>query len=146
MFSDTAKFTQLLFTADNIKAFSGGRPATLSKAEVLLLGDVLKQTVLAENSRTKEELFKIKSLRKYYFQLATVVNKRGEKEVWINAMCRPVLSKWRTVMQLTQDGGNCYFQVRINITTKTAGEMYINGYATINTRDRYPRRFLPLKT
>lgn len=129
VFADTTRFTQLPAVADNLMAFSGGTPTTLSKPELAELNTLLNKAAAAYNNDTKSEAFNIKELSGYIFQLATVINKYGEKEVWINALCNVSGTDWRNKMQLVMDGGNCYFNIRINLTKKSAGQLYVNGYA-----------------
>jgi hypothetical protein len=129
LFTDTTKFVQLPSTTGNSVAFSGGKPAMLSVTELKQLDMLLRQAVTKHNQLTGSADFRIRRLNKFYFQLATVINGKGEKEVWINAGCHFADDRWRKNLQEVQDGGNCYFRVRINFTGKKAGELQVNGYA-----------------
>ena len=54
----------------------------------------------------------------------------GQKEVWVNCFCQ--LSgdnKWKTEVVHVADGGNCYFNFKINLTTKTCYDFAVNGVA-----------------
>ena len=72
--------------------------------------------------------YKIKSLDHYRIQVVSFVNSNGEKEIWINGFCnRP--KNWRHEIMIVFDGGNCYFSMRINLTTKTLISASTNGYS-----------------
>ena len=66
----------------------------------------------------------------YRKQLIVVTNKKGEKEVWVNCFCDTWGSdKWKTEILLVNDGGNCYFNFKINLTTKKFYDLGVNGLA-----------------
>jgi hypothetical protein len=59
-----------------------------------------------------------------------VINQEGEKEIWINFFCNEWESVgWKTDLMIVLDGGNCYFNLKVNLTNKTYSELIINGYA-----------------
>jgi hypothetical protein len=66
----------------------------------------------------------------YRRQLVAVTNKNGEKEVWVNCFCN-ILSHngWKTEIMFVSDGGNCYFNFKINLTSKKYYNMRVNGAA-----------------
>ncbi len=65
--------------------------------------------------------------RNYRKQLIVVTNDKGEKEVWVNCFCRVDNDKWKTKMFGVEDGGNCYFNFKINLTTNKYYELGVNG-------------------
>ena len=67
-------------------------------------------------------------LEKYKRQYVSRVNIRGETEVWVNCFC--VASKdWRTKVEVVDDGGNCFFNLKINLTTGRYYDLAVNGVA-----------------
>lgn len=67
----------------------------------------------------------------YRKQLIAVTNKTGEKEVWVNCFCNTWDNdRWKTEMMLVADGGNCYFNFKINLTTKKYYDLGVNGEVT----------------
>jgi hypothetical protein len=72
--------------------------------------------------------YKIKSLGTYIVQIVPFFNEQGEKEVWINGFCIDMGPFWRNQLVLGLDGGNCYFNMRINLTVKTLISAGTNGY------------------
>ncbi|MEX6690896.1 hypothetical protein QTN47_25530 [Danxiaibacter flavus] len=66
----------------------------------------------------------------YRKQLIAVTNKKGEKEVWVNCFCYTWDNKnWKTNILLVADGGNCYFNFKINLATKKFYDLGVNGVA-----------------
>ncbi len=68
----------------------------------------------------------------YVLQCIAVINSKGEKEVWVNAMChpeRPSMANWRRSIYLVQDGGGCYYQLKVNLSKGTYSDLYVNGVA-----------------
>jgi hypothetical protein len=69
-------------------------------------------------------------LKRYYRQYIVVFNKRGEKEVWVNCFCNiHSLDNWREKPVIMMGGGNCFFNVRINLTRKSYSGFMVNGLA-----------------
>jgi hypothetical protein len=63
----------------------------------------------------------------YWKQLIVVINKKGEKEVWVNCFCRVDNENWKTRIFGVEDGGNCYFNFKVNLTTKKYYDLGVNG-------------------
>ena len=69
-------------------------------------------------------------LKRYYRQYIVVQNSKGEKEVWVNCFCNiQNVDYWKKQVVFVQDGGNCFFNVRINLTKKTFSDFIVNGEA-----------------
>ena len=66
---------------------------------------------------------------KYKKQYVAVINLKGEKEVWINGFCNSWNDNWKKDILLVNDGGNCYFNLKVNLTTKKCYDVFVNGYA-----------------
>lgn len=67
--------------------------------------------------------------KNYKKQLIAVTNAKGEKEVWVNCFCDDWDRKWQTEILSVHDGGPCYFNLKINLTTKKMYELGVNGFA-----------------
>ena len=65
----------------------------------------------------------------YRKQLVVVTNKKGDKEVWVNCFCDIRDDRWKTNIRLVSDGGNCYFNFKINLKTKKYYDFGVNGEA-----------------
>ncbi len=69
------------------------------------------------------------SRRGYNLQLVAVINPQGEKEVWVNALCKRAKHDWQSDIVMVMDGGNCYYKLRINLTKGVYYGFGINGIA-----------------
>jgi hypothetical protein len=65
----------------------------------------------------------------YKKQIIAVTNKKGEKEVWINCFCSDHHPDWKVDPVGVSDGGTCYFNFKINLTTNTYYDFRVNGEA-----------------
>jgi len=68
-------------------------------------------------------------LNQYKRQYYAITNEKGEKEVWINCFCDSWGRNWREELILVLDGGNCYFNLKINLKTEQYYDVIVNGYA-----------------
>jgi len=68
-------------------------------------------------------------LNEYKRQLVAVINGKGEKEVWVNCFCNRDWGRYREEVLVADDGGACYFNIKINLTTKTSYDLMVNGEA-----------------
>ena len=67
-------------------------------------------------------------LPKYKRQYFCALNDRGEKIVWVNCFCGNE-DYWKTEEVFVFDGGNCYFHMMINLSTKQVSGFGTNGVA-----------------
>ncbi|MEI6143837.1 MAG: hypothetical protein WCP85_31450 [Mariniphaga sp.] len=68
-------------------------------------------------------------LKRYKRQYIAVVNPKGEKEVWINCGCGFSEESWKHSRISVEDGGNCYFNLKINLFKKIVYDFMVNGVA-----------------
>jgi len=88
------------------------------------------QTLSADDTANKfNQKDFIIDLNRYKRQYVAVVNAKGEKEVWVNCFCGNFTQESRTSIVEVNDGGNCYFSVKINLTNKMFYDFYVNGEA-----------------
>jgi hypothetical protein len=69
------------------------------------------------------------NLKQYYRQYVPFLNEKGEKEVWVNCFCSSLDNDWRKDIIYVHDGGNCFFQLRVNLSKGTYHEFSVNGEA-----------------
>ena len=67
-------------------------------------------------------------LKNYKRQYIVATNLKGEKEIWINCFCNTNLN-WKKDLVVVKDGGNCYFNLIINLTTGKYYNLSVNGDA-----------------
>ena len=79
--------------------------------------------------RNIKEKYILLDLPRYKRQYVAMMNKEGEKIVWVNAFCDDWDQNWRKELMFVLDGGNCYFNLKINLTTRTCFDLWVNGEA-----------------
>ena len=82
-------------------------PATLSPAERRLTDSLVQAVERAEQLPAY----------RYHYQYLPAVDGRGGTHVWVQAMCAPIMS-WSTRTIAPKGGGNCFYQVQLNLTTR----------------------------
>lgn len=90
-------------------------------------------TNLMATSEIAEEYlhnYLIMDISEYKRQYLPLINENGDKVVWVNSFCSiPEGWNWHTDILGTNDGGNCYFNLTLNLTKRSCEEMSVNGYA-----------------
>ncbi len=138
-------FVILPFNKDWYWIFKNVKPTELAHSELIEIENIINLAVKENNERQKVNLkkhnekypknkwnetgfeLKLKGKKRQY---VPVINEKGEKEIWINFFCNDWESdSWKTDLMIVQDGGNCYFNLKVNLTNKTYSELMINGYA-----------------
>jgi hypothetical protein len=131
---DTSRIAIIPFDqADNWPFDNRFKPSTLSSQEIIEVDSLLKACVANYNiglSKNLEEYYSIDFQKyKYKFQYVAAINGKGEKEVWINGFCNTWDTHWKKEILFVKDGGNCYFNLKFNLSTKECFEVAVNGYA-----------------
>ena len=131
---DTSKFAILSFDIwgkfgfDSTYSFATLNESDSSKLEILIY-----QSIQQYNSKLSKQKFKyygVDTGRLHYkMQIIPAMNNKGQKEVWINGFCSPFNKIWKEQIVLVHDGGNCYFNFKINLDTKEYYSFFVNGYA-----------------
>jgi len=143
-FVDTSNYTILKFDTTDTWLFKNAKPASLTQTEIEEIEIILKQCIDAYNPDQKIQFDTISKahpdynlkvdnfvidLSRYKRQYFPVINSAGQKEVWVNCFCNDFDKDWRTEMLIVNDGGNCYFNLTINLTAKTFSRFIVNGDA-----------------
>jgi hypothetical protein len=124
-------------TADDgiILAFRKGIPAELTANELEKINELLHETVYKYNTETKtswgSDVNPI-DLSKYNRQYIAIINENKEKEVFINCFRSSSIREsgyWKNDFVFVSDGGNHFFQVKINLTKQIITMFSVNGYA-----------------
>lgn len=126
--SDTTQYAIISFDKSSW-FFENAKPAGLNNKEIEQIEELLKEAIKKHNKAIANEAFALKPLKRYKRQLVPVINNKGEKEVWVNCLCDVHGDNWRNQIIFVNDGGNCYFNLKINLTTKTFYDIQVNGYA-----------------
>lgn len=68
-----------------------------------------------------------KIMTSYKKQLIFATDRIGQRFVWINCMCQANDDYWKKGIPLVFDGGDCYFSLKINLTTGEYFDFIVNG-------------------
>jgi hypothetical protein len=121
------------------------KPSKLSEDELAEVETIIEQAIMENNEQQSKNLenhnisypdnqgtetgFELETKR-VKRQYEPVMNKNGQKEVYINFLCTDwECEKWKSAIILVNDGGNSYFNLKMNLETKTYSELTIIGYA-----------------
>ncbi|MBC6113149.1 hypothetical protein H7U22_22260 [Pedobacter sp. CCM 8938] len=113
----------------------------LTQKDLEAINEILK-TAVAKYNIEKKTHFKNKpitnlqlesyliNLKIYKRQYVPFKNEQEQKEIWINCFCSlDGHYKWQTEIVFVQDGGKCYFNLKINLDKKTYSMFSVNGQA-----------------
>jgi hypothetical protein len=116
-------------------AFKEGIPVELTMDEIKKLDEYLEEAVHRYNTETKTPSgndVKQINLSKYNRQYIAIINKDGEKEVFINCFFYSSIRDneyWKNNFVFVLDGVYYYFQIKINMEKKLIMMFSVNGYA-----------------
>ena len=140
---DTSKIAIISYKP-TYRCFKDAKPTKLTNKDLKAIETILSSCITAYNieqqklykEQTKkypEHQFQLNDFvinyKNYKRQYIPVINNKGEKEVWINCFCNDWDIEWKENMLSVYDVGNCYFNVKINLTNKTYYDLMINGEA-----------------
>ena len=141
---DTSYYAILQFDTPDTLLSKNATVTTLTKNEIQEIDTLLKKCI---DSYNPEQLAKFNSISKahpeynlkvqnfvidlsrYKRQYFPFVNSAGQKEVWVNCFCNDFGKNWKNERLTVEDGGNCFFSVVINLTTKSYHHFIVNGEA-----------------
>jgi hypothetical protein len=108
------------------------KTTTLSQGDIEQIEKLLLTTVTDYNNSLSagHEDYRIDlEAKNYKKQLVAVVNSKGEKEVWVNCFCDIDDDTWRKRVVMVSDGGPCFFNFKLNLTTEGTYDLIVNGFA-----------------
>jgi hypothetical protein len=135
---DTANIAILPFTKWNTHIFKNSKPVPLTETEIRRIDSLLKQCVdsfnlkqlsmfgSASNIDAQNIVIDISKYKRQYFP---VMNQKGETEVWVNCFCNDLDLDWKKEVVVGVDGGICFFNVIINLSTGKFYKLLVNGDA-----------------
>lgn len=135
-------YTILDYKKDWDWMFKNARPTELSQKELSEIETIIEFAVKENNDQQKVKLEKhnqglpstvrkrtgfeitLDSMKRQY---VPIMNVKGEKEVWINLFCDAAgFDTWKYTLMLAEDGGNCFFNLKVNLQTKSYYDLRIN--------------------
>ena len=129
---DTSKTAIVPFDQKGNYPFDNSyKPTTLTQNDISRVDSLLIACVTDYNNSLDKDHkeWSIDLKNNYLKQLIVVTNKKGEKEVWVNCFCNTWNKNWQKEILLVHDGGNCYFNFKINLVTKNFYDLVVNGEA-----------------
>jgi hypothetical protein len=103
---------------DNYKFDKNSNPYDLVENDISKIIELFNSCPIKRNTLKSEN---------YWKQCIAVINPKGEKEVWLNCACNEPFY-FQYGIGHTNDGGSCYMQMKINLTTHSCYDVYYNGY------------------
>ena len=111
---------------------STSKPSVLTQSDISEVEQLFDKGINDYNSKVQDadkKYFAIDLNKwKYKRQYVCVVNKNGQKEVYINCFCDTLGDNWKKSLIQVDDGGNCFFNFKINLTTKKYYDFFVNDY------------------
>jgi transcriptional regulator of heat shock response len=141
---DTLVVAILPFDTTHYWVFKDSKPTELTNDDLQKIETILNKCINDYNPDQEKQFKEINEkhpeykldkknftidLSLYKRQYVAVLNSKGEKEVWVNCFCGEWSSNDRNRILHVEDGGNCYFNLKINLTRGEFYELIVNGVA-----------------
>jgi len=141
---DTSVIAIIPFKTSQHWIFKNATPADLNPEDLEAIEELLIEAVEEYNPEQERKFKKqnekhpeykldkkhfIIDLSRYKRQYVPVINGAGEKEVWINCFCKSWNRDWKTELIEVDDGGNCYFNLKLNLAKGKHYDFMVNGDA-----------------
>jgi hypothetical protein len=130
---DTSVYTILPYN-DHVKMamdwqFPNAHPDSMTTAQVDSAEELIDSAYTACLRDTNKHIHLMQPLQAYRRQYVALTNDQGEREIWINFFCCTFGNDWRHYAMVVDDGGGCFFQIRLNWSKKKVEELIPNGIA-----------------
>jgi hypothetical protein len=130
---DTAAYAVLPYKAAFINGIFPQAQATTPSVRELIEIDSLLKCCVADFNLSQRQKFKSEDrlrahtiyLPDYRRQIISVIVPSGERIAWVNCFCEN-RDDWRKQVILVDDGGNCFFNLKINLTTSMCYDFAMN--------------------
>lgn len=128
--NDPANFKYIIYY-NNDRLAEGTKSWDISRKDFALIDSLLRSKSLKNDPDDNFSTINIpeKYLENYFRQYIPYIDKNGDRIVYINAACHKEDKKWETSLLVVRDGGDCYWQVKVNVDKKVMYEFGINSIA-----------------
>jgi hypothetical protein len=129
---DTGKIAILPIDTSYSFLFKDAAETNLTNTEIDETDRILNQCINENNKNPDKNSGEHINLSEYKRQYIPFKNKKGEKLVWVNCFCNdeiPDFDYWKKQIVFVKDGGSCFFNVTINLTTQSFDQLEVNGHA-----------------
>ncbi len=129
---DTAMIAVVSMNEDSSWLFKNAKPMSLTKNDLQVVDSLLKECIQTNNGNldTANKLSEYIDLKKYRRQYVPYIDAKGTKRVYVNCFCilNSNFKNWKKILIQKGNGGSCFFQVNINLTTLEYDQFPTNGY------------------
>jgi hypothetical protein len=132
---DTTLLAIIPYDSTQHRLLQGNKPAMLTNEDLKRIEIILINCINDYNRHRRpyngssEAAAQKLYLPIYKRQYIASFNTKGEKEIWVNCFCNSVEVDWKRTLVIVQDGGNCFFNLLINLTTGHCDHLIVNGLA-----------------
>jgi len=99
-----------------------------SENDFLIADSLAKIYIVQNSSKLTHDKSLIDSYNDYYKQVYGLINKKGDKIIFLNCFCRAENNdSWKDKTVSVKGGGKCFFSIKINLTEKKAFDFWINA-------------------
>lgn len=139
---DSSVFTIIPCDSNLEYVFDNAQPTLLEKEDLSLIDSLLITSIEQYNTEQDDEYQRLKTkslsvgidrqnfvidIERYKRQYVACVDSNGDKIVWVNCVCDVTDTFWKHIIVDVSDGGNCYFNVKLNLAKRTWFDLYVNG-------------------
>ena len=129
---DSSVFAIFPYDTTLIWTFKSGEPTSLDASELKAIDQLLVECIADYNLNEvpkRKNIFGAApiELEDYKRQYVPIINEQGEKEVSINCFCSALDVDWRKEQVIVLDGGDCFFNLKVNLTQMKYYDLHING-------------------
>lgn len=95
-------------------------------ARELQLADSISKIHIKKNRAKYPWADEIIDYNSYYHQYVGYLNGKQEKIIFVNSFCSPA-EDWKTQLVQTSGGGSCYFNIKVDLSTRKAYNLNVNS-------------------
>ncbi|RXK62677.1 hypothetical protein ESA94_06680 [Lacibacter luteus] len=128
--SDTLSVVILPFTTARNPFATKFKPAIRPKIDYCLIEELLTKaihTIYKDHLLSKRTMWIEEIMTSYKKLLIFATDNNAQSFVWINCLCKTQGDYWRSHIPLIFDGGPCYFNLKLNLTTREYFDFSINS-------------------
>lgn len=127
------------FSQTNGKQFAFNKQIKISHSEIdsqykrftptvrdLQLADSISKIHIKKNHAKYPWTAEITDYNSYYHQYVGYLNGKQEKIIFVNSFCS-VVQDWKTQLVQTSGGGSCYFNIKVDLSTRKAYNLNVNS-------------------
>ena len=130
---DTSKIAILRVDTAYVWLFKNTTSINLVNKDIQTIDRLLSDCINAHNKKqdTTKKFSEYIDLKNYKRQYVPFTNSKGEKKVYVNCFCLSGgnFIEWKKLMHIVDDGGSCFFNVIINLTTIECEQLNVNRSA-----------------